>query len=61
MKNVILGTLFALLATSAFAGTLVDPIVEPEIIVEQTASASFDHGIIVPLYFLFFIGLGFLL
>lgn len=61
MKKILLGTALALLASSAFAGALVEPIVEPELIIEQTAASSFDHGIIVPIFFLLFLGISVLL
>ena len=55
MKKVMLvAAVAALAATAAQAGALVDPIVEPEIIVEQSSSSS--AGIIVPLVFLAFLG-----
>ncbi len=51
MKKVMLASAVAVLAaTAANAGTLIDPIVEPEIVVE-TASSSSSAGIIVPLLF----------
>jgi len=42
-------------ATTANAGTLVDPIVEPEIIIEEAATSS-SAGILVPLLLLIMIG-----
>jgi len=57
MKKVMLvAATAALAATAAQAGTLADPIVEPEIVVE-TASSSSSAGIIVPLLFLAAVGL----
>lgn len=56
MKKVMLAaTVVALAATAAHAGSLVDPIVEPEIVVE-TATSSSAAGIIVPLLFLAAVG-----
>lgn len=56
MKKVMLAaTVVALAATAAHAGSLADPIVEPEIVVETTTSSS-AAGIIVPLLFLAAVG-----
>lgn len=56
MKKITLATAPAVLAaTAANAGSLVDPIVEPEIVVE-TATSSSAPGIIVPLIFLAAVG-----
>ncbi|OIP87993.1 MAG: hypothetical protein AUK37_00285 [Rhodobacterales bacterium CG2_30_65_12] len=56
MKKVMLAAaVAALAATAAHAGSLVDPIVEPEIVVE-TATSSSAAGIIVPLLFLAAVG-----
>lgn len=56
MKKVMLAaTVVALAATAAHAGSLADPIVEPEIVVE-TATSSSAAGIIVPLLFLAAVG-----
>lgn len=56
MKKVMLAAaVAALAATAAHAGSLADPIVEPEIIVE-TATSSSAAGIIVPLLFLAAVG-----
>lgn len=58
MKKVMLvAAVAALAATAAQAGTLIDPIVEPEVIVEQSSSSS-SAGIIVPLIFLALVGVG---
>ena len=59
MKKVILGAVLALVAGSAFAGALLDPVTDTDVIVQSTA-ASFDHGILVPLVFLAFLGVVFL-
>ncbi|MGH1369913.1 MAG: hypothetical protein ACRBCL_14980 [Maritimibacter sp.] len=56
MKKVMLvAAVAALAATAANAGALIDPIVEPEVIVE-TASTSSSAGIIVPIIFLALVG-----
>ena len=58
MKKVMLvAAIAALAATAAQAGTLIDPIVEPQVIVEQSSSSS-AAGIIVPLIFLALVGIG---
>ena len=55
MKNLILAGALTLTATSAFAGALTDPIVEPTVIIEE-ASASSSHGILVPIMLLIALG-----
>lgn len=56
MKKVMLvAAVAALAATAAQAGALIDPIVEPEIIVEQSSSSS-SAGILVPIIFLALVG-----
>lgn len=58
MKKVMLvAAIAALAATAATAGTIIEPIIEPEIIVEQSSSSS-AAGIIVPLLFLALVGVG---
>lgn len=41
------------------AGALIEPVMDQQVIVQETAS-SFDHGILVPLIFLAFMGAMFL-
>lgn len=49
MKKVALAAaITAVFASSAFAGSYVEPIIEPQIIVEEAASSS-NAGLIVPL------------
>ncbi len=56
MKNIILGTIFALTAASAAqAGALVDPIVEPVVIVEEATTSS-SAGILIPILLILFLG-----
>jgi len=50
MKKLAIAAAFTLAATSAFAGNMVEPVMEPEVIVEETSSSN--GGIIVPLLFL---------
>ena len=56
-KVMVVAAVAALAATAAQAGALVDPIVEPEVIVEQSSSSS-SAGLIVPLIFLALVGVG---
>jgi len=52
MKKIALAAaITAVFATSAFAGNYVEPIIEPEIIVEAAASSS-SAGLIIPLLLL---------
>lgn len=51
MKKLVLGAAFALTASSAMAGSLADPVVEPEVIVEQAATSSMNQHILPPLFF----------
>ncbi len=50
MKKIALAAAFSVAASTAFAGSYVEPIIEPEVIVEDTASSG--AGIIVPLLLL---------
>jgi hypothetical protein len=50
MKKLALATVMALTASTAFAGGLAEPIVEPEVVVKQTSSSS--GGVVVPLLIL---------
>ena len=49
MKKIALAAALSLAGTSAFAGGPVEPIMEPEVIVEETGTAG---GIVVPLVLL---------
>ena len=49
MKKVALAAALSLAATSAYAGGPVQPIMEPEVVVEETGTAG---GIVVPLVLL---------
>jgi hypothetical protein len=51
MKKIALAAAFALTASTAFAGGLATPIVEPETVVATTTSSS-SGGIVVPLLLL---------
>ncbi|MGG7645429.1 hypothetical protein ACQ5SP_11540 [Rhodovulum sp. YNF3179] len=54
MKRIALAAAFSLAATSAFAGNMAEPVMEPEVIVEDTATS--DGGILVPLLAIILIG-----
>jgi hypothetical protein len=48
MKKIALAAALSIAATTAFAGGMVEPVMEPEPVVEKAASSS-AGGIIVPL------------
>lgn len=50
MKKFVLAAALTVVASSAFAGSLADPIIEAPVIVEEASSSS--AGIIVPLVLL---------
>ncbi|MHC0052067.1 hypothetical protein [Actibacterium sp. D379-3] len=50
MKKLALAAALSVAASTAFAGNMVEPVMEPEIIVEDTSSSN--GGILVPLLFL---------
>ena len=54
MKKVALAAALSLAATTSFAGGLDEPIIEPEIIVEDTSSSA--GGILVPIMLLVLLG-----
>ncbi len=47
MKKIILAAAFSLGATAAMAGNVAEPVMEPEVIQEDTSSSS--TGLIVPI------------
>jgi len=49
MKKVAIAAVLSLAATTAFAGGMAEPVMEPEVIVEDSASSN--GGILVPLLF----------
>ena len=53
MKKLALAAIVSVAATSAFAGNMAEPVMEPEIIVEDTSSSN--SGVLVPLLFLVFV------
>lgn len=52
MKTLILSAAFAMLATTAMAGSIATPMVEPTMIIEQANTSSVDQNIIPPAFFL---------
>ncbi|MBL4929108.1 hypothetical protein [Fuscibacter oryzae] len=50
MKKIALATALSLAATSAFAGGVVEPVMEPEVVAAKTSSSS--GGILIPLLLL---------
>jgi len=50
MKKIALAAALSLAATTAFAGGMAEPMMEPEVIVEDSASSN--GGILVPLLFI---------
>jgi len=50
MKKIALAAALSVAASTAFAGNMAEPVMEPEIIIEETSSSN--GGIIVPLIFL---------
>ncbi|HHL20523.1 MAG TPA: hypothetical protein ENJ52_03240 [Aliiroseovarius sp.] len=52
MKKIALAFAFAATATTAVAGALSDPIVEPQVIIEESAASSVSQQWLVPGMFL---------
>ena len=50
MKKLALAAALSVAASTAFAGNISEPVMEPEIIVEETSSSN--GGVLVPLMFL---------
>jgi|GEM_PF-2102299 hypothetical protein len=55
MKKIILAAVLTLSANAVLADGYSDPIVEPDVIIEA-AEASSDHGVLVPIMMLLFLG-----
>ncbi len=53
MKKIALAAALSVAASSAFAGGLVEPVMEPEVVEAQTSSSS--AGVVVPLLLLLII------
>jgi len=50
MKKIALAGALSLATTSAFAGGVVEPVMEPEVVAQQTTSSS--GGVVIPLLLL---------
>ncbi len=51
MKKLLLAAAFAATSTATFAGTYSEPVVEPVVIIEDTASSS-SHAWVAPVMFI---------
>ena len=51
MKKLVLGAALALVATSAMAGSIADPALGQDIIIEQAPTSSINPHILPPLFF----------
>ena len=56
MKKLVLGAAFALVASTAIAGSVAPPIIEDAVIIETTATSSVNHHILPPVMFLLSVG-----
>ncbi|GGD20670.1 hypothetical protein GCM10011358_01540 [Sinisalibacter lacisalsi] len=56
MKKLVLGAAFALAASTAMAGSVAEPVLDQEIIIEQAPASSVNHHILPPLFFVLFVG-----
>ena len=56
MKKLILGAAFALVASTAFAGSVAPPIIEDTVIIEQAATSSVSHHLIPAMLFVIAVG-----
>ena len=52
MKKVILAAAIAMIASSSFAGSLAEPIMEVPVFIEETSSTSSSSGLLIPLIFI---------
>lgn len=57
MKKFVLSAAFAVAATSAMAGSLAEPVMDQEVIVQQTSTSSVNQHIIPPALFIISVGL----
>lgn len=51
MKKFVLGAAFAFVASTAMAGSIAGPVVEPDVIVQQASTSSVNQHIIPPAFF----------
>lgn len=49
MKSIVLAAAFSLAATSAFAGAMSEPVMEPIVMEEKASSSSSGGGVLLPL------------
>ena len=49
MKKIILAAALSVMASTSFAGSMTEPVMEAPIIIEETAQASSSNGILLPL------------
>ena len=49
MKSIALAAALSLAATSAFAGAMSEPVMEPVVMEEHTSSSSSGGGVLIPL------------
>ena len=56
MKKLVLGAAFALVASSAMAGSLAGPVLDQQIIIESAPVSSIDQHLLVPLFFIIAVG-----
>lgn len=52
MKKLVLGAAFALVASTAVAGTVAPPVMEPAIVIEQAAGSSVNQHLLPPILFI---------
>jgi len=55
MKRLAPLALIAVIATPGFAGNLAAPMIEPEVIAQDTATTSSGGGILIPIFLLLFL------
>ena len=51
MKKLVLGAAFALVASTAVAGTVAPPVMEPAIVIEQASGSSVNQHLLPPILF----------
>ncbi|GKY86609.1 hypothetical protein [Sinisalibacter aestuarii] len=61
MKKLVLGAVFAAAASAATAGSLAEPVIEADVVVQQAATSSVNQHVIPPAFFVISVGLSMLL
>ncbi len=56
MKKLAFAAVLMLAASSATAGSLAEPIMPADIVIQQAATSSVDHAILPPLVFITLVG-----